>query len=198
MRGAKDTVRQRSASSVIKWSTVDVTCTIFLLMISFTCTETADCRTCVSDNIRQVQKGCTDVIVKFEEAISADDNVTAICNSLIQMYYCVGQLVPQCILNFTTSYKAFHQSPHDCHISSEAMTKLQNYRLNANCNTSSELSPLSAKTTAAMTSPTVEVSTASTSSRRDTNSASRTNSDVLLCVVSVGLLMTVWTSLVST
>ncbi|XP_033751346.1 uncharacterized protein LOC117335450 [Pecten maximus] len=190
--------KQRAASSVVRWSTVDVTCTVFLLMICFTCTETTDCGTCVSANIMEVQKECLDVIVKFEEAISAVDNVTAICKSLVQMYYCVGELVPQCILNFTTTYKAFHQSPHDCHISTEAMTKLQKYRLNANCNMSGTLSSIPSQTTVEMTSQSEEISTASTSSRRDINTASGTPTGALVYVVSLSLLVIIWTFFVST
>ncbi|XP_060075064.1 uncharacterized protein LOC132554770 [Ylistrum balloti] len=197
MSGRTNAGRYRTANSVAKWSTVDITCAVLLLMISFTCTETADCRSCNSDNIIEVQKKCLDIIVKLEEAIDVFDNVTGVCKSLIQMYYCVGELVPQCIINFTASYRAFYQSPHDCHITSKEMAKLQQYRLNANCNVSGVLSSLPSHTTADMTSQGVELSTSSTSSRKDTNSAPRTQTGGSALALALIVIATIRTLFVS-
>ncbi|XP_021347337.1 uncharacterized protein LOC110446481 isoform X2 [Mizuhopecten yessoensis] len=200
MSGLTNAGRQRSASSVVKWSTADITCAILLLVISFTCTDTKDCQSCVYQNIEEVQRECRDILVKFEEAISEDNNVTAICKSLVHMYYCVGEHVPQCILNFTSLYQAYHQSPHDCHISREETTKLQQYRLNIKCNNSGVLSSLPSHTTAEMTSQTtadLSTSTSSTAGMRGVNSASRLETGGVLYVTTLTLLVTVWTLSVS-
>lgn len=204
MNGRKEVGRNRSASTVVKWSTVVNTCVLVILFVCFTSsTETNDCKKCHYQNMMDVQKYCRNNLIRLEKSVSDYDedthNATAVCTALVDVYDCVGQNVPQCSFNFTTLYQKYHGSPFDCHVSTDTMLKLQKYVLAITCYTPGATSAPPSQNTINMTSIVVEISTTPNSDRH--NSAA--NSATTICIggfsnmMIIAICIYVWTRLVS-
>ncbi|XP_061181507.1 uncharacterized protein LOC133190053 [Saccostrea echinata] len=104
---------------------------VLVKMLAFTChlskTDANACTGTCEDKFFDMQRGCND----YETKMTKYDNFkqsTELCRSLVDFLLCVGNVAPMCLDKMMELKSPLFQSPYDCHITDEDLTKIQRYK----------------------------------------------------------------------
>ncbi|XP_062591167.1 uncharacterized protein LOC134252686 [Saccostrea cucullata] len=117
---------------------------VFVKMLVLTChlskTDANACTGTCEEKFFDMQKGCNE----YETKITKYDNFeqsTELCRSLVDFLFCVGNVAPMCLDKMMELKAPYFQSPYDCHITDEDLTKIQNYKSCKQLTTSNSIDP---------------------------------------------------------
>ncbi|KAK7098705.1 uncharacterized protein [Littorina saxatilis] len=80
---------------------------------------------CEGEELLLIQETCRQPNAALLAA-EKDHNDTMVCKSLFELWKCVAGNVPGCFHAFTTLYKSYFHSPHNCNLSPQQIMMLQN------------------------------------------------------------------------